>query len=167
MNTNPLVSILIPIYNVEKYLGKCLDSVFSQTYKNVEYVFVDDCSTDNSETVLMSKLHEYNIKEESYSIMVHKNNFGIAKTRINLLAMAKGDYVLFIDSDDWIEKNMVMELVETAVLYNLDIVGCNFVWEYANGETKLNYDNFSDSCRENMIKILFLLMMTDVQEIFM
>ena len=66
MNTNPLVSILIPIYNVEKYLGKCLDSVFSQTYKNVEYVFVDDCSTDNSETVLMSKLHEYNIKEESY-----------------------------------------------------------------------------------------------------
>ena len=154
MNTNPLVSILIPVFNVEKYLGKCLDSVFSQTYKNVEYVFVDDCSTDNSETVLMSKLHEYKIKEESYSIMVHNKNCGIAKTRINLLAMAKGDYVLFIDSDDWIEKNMVMELVEAAVSYNLDVVGCNFVWEYANGETKLNYDDYSDSCRENMKKIL-------------
>ena len=61
MNTNPLVSILIPIYNVEKYLGKCLDSVFSQTYKTVESVFVADCSTHHSYNVLISSIQQTNI----------------------------------------------------------------------------------------------------------
>ena len=148
------VSVLIPIYNVESVFARCLDAVFSQTYGDIDYVFVNDCTPDNSMAVLARKCEQYPHRAASVRIITNSTNQGIAQVRNTLLDNAQGDYVLFVDSDDWIEKNMVMELVETAVLYNLDIVGCNFVWEYANGETKLNYDNFSDSCRENMIKIM-------------
>ena len=107
MESSIKVSILVPIYNVENYIGKCLDSIFIQSYTNVEYVFVDDCSTDNSLQVLKSKLTEYSIHSDKYIILCHTENQGIAQTRIDLLSEAKGDYIQFIDSDDWIEKDMI------------------------------------------------------------
>ena len=107
MESSIKVSILVPIYNVENYIGKCLDSIFIQSYTNVEYVFVDDCSTDNSLQVLKSKLTEYSIHSDKYTILCHTENQGIAQTRIDLLSEAKGDYIQFIDSDDWIEKDMI------------------------------------------------------------
>ena len=101
MTNSIRVSILVPIYNVEKFIGKCLDSIFSQTYTNVNYVFADDCSTDNSLTVLQSKLAEYSISSERYTIIRHSENKGIAKlvltcwqkrmaTMYNLLTVTTG-----------------------------------------------------------------------------
>ena len=107
MKNSIRVSILVPIFNVEKFIGKCLDSIFSQTYTNVNYFFADDCSTDNSLMVLQTKLSEYSISSDRYTIIRHPENKGIAQTRIDLLAEADGDYVQFIDSDDWIENNMI------------------------------------------------------------
>ena len=154
MKNSIRVSILVPIYNVEKFIGKCLDSIFFQTYTNVNFVFADDCSTDNSLMVLQSKLAEYSISSERYIIIRHSENMGIAQTRIGLLAEADGDYVQFIDSDDWIENNMIEAMVEATDNGKIDIVGCDFFWEYANGRTKANFDNFAGSCFDNMIKTI-------------
>lgn len=154
MKSSIKVSILIPIYNVERYIGKCLDSVLTQTYNNVEYVFVDDCSTDNSLHVLKSKLLEYSIPADNYSIIYHSKNLGIAQTRIDLLAKAKGDYIQFIDSDDWIEKNMVAQMVETSDNGQIDIVGCNFNILYNNGITRCINENYSNNPYDNMLKCI-------------
>lgn len=154
MESSIKVSILVPIYNVENYIGKCLDSIFIQSYTNVEYVFVDDCSTDNSLQVLKSKLTEYSIHSDKYIILCHTENQGIAQTRIDLLSEAKGDYIQFIDSDDWIEKDMIAQMVEATDNGKIDIVGCDFMWEYEDGKSIANYDHFSDTCYDNMIKTI-------------
>ena len=151
MNTNPLVSILIPIYNVEKYLGKCLDSVFSQTYKNVEFVFVDDCSTDNSYNVLISSIKQNNIPEYKYTIVSHKQNEGIAVSRADCIANAKGEYVQFVDSDDWIEPDMTETLVEATKSSQIDLVGCCFIKDFLSGKQTRHSENYSQSCAENMV----------------
>ena len=111
MNSTPLVSYLIPIYNVEKYLESCLDSIFVQTYKNTEYVFVDDCSTDNSYEVLIATLRKNNISQDKYTIIRHLRNEGIAVSRADCIANAKGEYVQFVDSDDRIEPDMTETLI--------------------------------------------------------
>ena len=154
MNTNPLVSILIPIYNVEKYLGKCLDSVFSQTYKNVEYVFVDDCSTDNSYDVLMSSIEQNNIPEYKYTIVSHKQNEGIAVSRADCIAHAKGEYVQFVDSDDWLEVNMTEEMVAATNNSKIDLVGCYYIKDFLSGENTCHKENYSYSCSENLMKCI-------------
>lgn len=151
MNTNPLVSILIPIYNVEKYLGKCLDSVFSQTYKNVEFVFVDDCSTDNSYNVLISSIKQNNIPVYKYTIVSHKQNEGIAVSRADCIANAKGEYVQFVDSDDWIEPDMTETLVEATKSSQIDLVGCYFIKDFLSGKQTRHSENYSQSCAENMV----------------
>lgn len=154
MDSSIKVSILVPIYNVENYIGKCLDSVFSQTYTNVEYVFVDDCSTDNSLQVLKSKLTEYSIPSDKYTILCHTENQGIAQTRIDLLSEAKGDYIQFIDSDDWIEKDMVEKMVEATDNGKIDIVGCDFNRIYSDGQVVYDWQNYSDDSRENLFRCI-------------
>lgn len=151
MNEQPLVSYLMPIYNVGKYLGKCLDSIFNQTYKNVEYVFVDDCSTDNSFEVLQNTIKEHGISQENYKIIRHEQNQGIAVSRADCIKNAKGDYIQFVDSDDWIEPTMTLELVNATKSSTIDIVGCYFVKDFASGEMTYHKDNYSNSCYDNMI----------------
>ena len=150
MNNTPLVSILVPIYNVEKYLGKCLDSIFSQTYKNIEYVFVDDCSTDRSLDVLALSLAKYNIPSEKTTIIKHQVNEGIAVSRNDCIKSAHGEYVQFIDSDDWVEPNMTEELVNASKKTTIDIVSCCYLRDYLTNSTTYHKDKFSDSCLDNM-----------------
>lgn len=127
---NPLVSILVPFYNVEKYVGKCVESLFNQTYSNIEYVFVDDCSPDNSLKIIKDMIDEFNIPSERYNIVIHKTNMGISTSRNDCITNAKGDYILFIDSDDWIEIDMVEKLVNATKENNADISGCSYIEEY-------------------------------------
>lgn len=149
-----LVSILVPIYNVDRFLGKCLDSIFSQTYSEIEYVFVNDCSTDQSLNVLMACLDRYQIGENSYTLVLHDKNQGIAVTRADCLANAKGDYVFFVDSDDWIEPDTIEQMVKVTDGGKCDIVGCDFAKDYLSGKTTYHYENYSDLCHENMIKCI-------------
>ena len=151
MNTQK-VSILVPIYNVEKYLPKCLESVFAQTYKNVDYVFVDDCSSDNSLNVLKQSLAKNNIPDDKYTIVSHSINEGIAVSRADCIANAKGDYVQFVDSDDWIEPTMTQEMVDATKNGEVDIVGCHYVKDYLNAETTFHKESYSCSTSENLIR---------------
>lgn len=119
------VSVLIPVYNVEKYLSKCLESIISQTYKNLEIIIINDGSTDSSLNI--AKLYEARydfIHVYSYS------NAGISKTRNRALEKATGDYYLFVDSDDYLNKHMIEKMVSRAIQTSSDIVTCGYFIDF-------------------------------------
>jgi len=121
MNTSLLVSILIPVYNVERYLAQCLDSIVNQTYRNLQIVIIDDGSKDNS-LAICQKYAE----RDKRMVIYHQKNQGVATTRNHLLEKAQGDYLLFVDADDWIENHMIEFLVGIAVSHNAQIVTCKW-----------------------------------------
>lgn len=117
-----LVSIIIPVYNVEKYLNKCIDSVLNQTYKDLEVILVDDGSTDSSPEIC----DDYGQKDSRVKV-IHKENGGQGEARNFGLDIAKGEYVLFVDSDDYIAKNTVELTLQRAEKYNADMVIFDYV----------------------------------------
>lgn len=119
---NPIVSILVPVYNVEAYLPECLDSLVGQTYPHLQIVLIDDGSSDGSWRVMQ----EYANRDERIEIY-HQENQGVGATRNHLLEKIKGDYVLFVDSDDWVELDMVEFLLGKASENNADVVTCGNV----------------------------------------
>lgn len=119
---SPLVSILVPVYGVEKYIERCAISLFEQTYENLEYVFVDDCSPDKSIQVLEDVLVKYPQRINQVKIIHHSHNRGISAVRNSLVEHASGDFVFFVDSDDWVEINSVELLVKRQQEANADIV---------------------------------------------
>lgn len=156
MNDHELikVSILMPIYKVEQYLEKTLESIFTQTYPNIEYVFVNDCSPDQSLQVLINTISKHGINKEKYTIVNHQQNEGIAVSRTDCIANAKGDYVFFVDSDDWIERDAVEEMVAFTKSGTVDIVGCDFMKDYLSGKTTYHHENYAETCRGNLLRCL-------------
>ena len=148
------VTILIPIYKVEQYLEKTLDSVFTQTYPYLDYVFVNDYYPDNSLQVLKDAIARYQIEANRYTIVNHIQNEGIAVSRTDCIANAKGDYVYFVDSDDWIEKDAVEQMVSATKDGTIDIVGCDYMKDYLSGEITYHHENYADDCRNNMLRCL-------------
>ena len=117
MENQALISVIIPVYNVEEYLHECIDSVLNQTYQNFEIILVDDGSTDSSGTIC----DEYVDKDDRVSV-VHQKNTGPSKTRNIGLENATGKYIYFLDSDDYIEKNTLELLINTAESNDADLV---------------------------------------------
>ena len=131
MEQNVKVSILVPFYKVENYVGRCVESLFTQTYQNIEYVFVNDCTPDRSMEVIQEHIEKYHVKDKC-KFIVHEHNLGISASRNDCLDNMTGDYFLFIDSDDYIDKDMVELLVEAAIKENADISGCGYIEEYVD-----------------------------------
>lgn len=154
MKDKILVTILMPIYKVEQYLERTLESIFTQTYPYLNYVFVNDCSPDNSLHVLINTINRYGIKEGLYTIINHEQNEGIAVSRTDCITHATGEYVYFVDSDDWIEKETVEQMVLATKNGIIDIVGCDFMKDYQSGEITYHHENYAESCRENMFRCL-------------
>lgn len=117
MENQALISVIIPVYNVEEYLRECVDSVLNQTYENLEIILVDDGSTDSSGEIC----DEYVEKDERISV-IHQKNAGPSKTRNTGLDNATGKYIYFLDSDDYIESNALELLVSTAESNGADLV---------------------------------------------
>lgn len=109
-----LVSIIIPIYNVEEYIEECLESVYQQTYPNIEVILVNDCTPDKSMDIAQSIVHKYSNKYSTI-IINHKQNMGISEARNNGMKASKGDYIYFIDSDDIISHVAIELLVNVAM----------------------------------------------------
>lgn len=122
MKDKPLVSILSPCYNVEMFLPQCLDSIVNQTYTNLQIVLIDDGSKDNTWRVLQ----DYTSRDSRIEIY-HQENLGVAATRNHLLEKVKGDYVLFVDADDWIEPDMVEFLINKAKENEAEVTVCGMV----------------------------------------
>ena len=115
----PEISVIVPVYNVDKYLKKCLDSILVQTFSNIEIICVNDGSTDNSRKIL----EEYKNKDSRIKI-VDKKNGGLSSARNAGMKVAVGEYISFIDSDDWIEPTMLEKLYESMTTHNTDITIC-------------------------------------------
>ena len=139
---NQLISIIVPIYNVEKYLKKCIESIINQTYKNIEIILVDDGSPDNCGIIC----DEYSQKDKRI-IVIHKENGGLSDARNKGIDIAKGDYLTFIDSDDFVNIDYIEKLYNSIKLNNTKLAQCGISKVNENNEIieKLNYD-------ENYIK---------------
>lgn len=124
----PKVSVIVPIYNVEKYLEKCINSLLSQTLEDIQIILVNDGSKDNSGNI--AKEYEKNNKDRV--IYVEKENGGLSDARNYGLKYATGDFVAFLDSDDYIEENAYEEMYNKAIEENADYVECDFIWEFPN-----------------------------------
>jgi glycosyltransferase involved in cell wall biosynthesis len=131
------VSIIIPVYKAEKYLPTCVDSVLSQTYKDLEVILIDDASPDKCGEIC----EEYAKKDERVKV-IHKENEGVSKARNAGLEIATGDYVQFVDSDDYLEPNMTEKLVNAMEINQADMVLCGFY------EKNLNFQRASKADEE-------------------
>lgn len=148
------VSILVPIYNAEHYIERCAQSLFNQTYGNIEYVFVDDGSSDKSADVLMSVLKGFPSRAESCRFIRNERNQGISYTRNVLLENASGEYVIWVDSDDWIDEQMVELLVDQICDNIIDVVFCGIKVHFSRGGGKDVLPNMSNNPKEILISML-------------
>ncbi len=123
----PKVSVIVPVYNVEKYIEKCLQSLVNQTMKDIEIIIVNDGSTDNSEKII----NEYLDKYENI-IYVEKKNGGLSDARNYGMKYAKGDYIAFLDSDDYVDETIYEKMYNEAIKSKADFVECDFYWVYPN-----------------------------------
>jgi len=129
----PKVSFIIPVYGVEEYIERCCISIFEQSYKNFEVVFVNDCTKDNSEQIVLNVIERYRHLGIHTSIIRHETNKGISATREDGQNAATGEYILYVDSDDYISTEMLEVLVNRAEQTNADIVYCDY-YEVKNGD---------------------------------
>ncbi|MEI2393116.1 glycosyltransferase [Priestia megaterium] len=136
-----LVSVIVPVYNVEKYLKRCIESIINQDYKNIELIIVNDGSTDNSERIL-----EDFANVDNRICIINKENGGISSARNVGLRKAKGEFICFVDSDDWIDSSMIAKMLKVCEQEDADIVQCGYREIYENGERgkiiKLEEKNF-------------------------
>lgn len=141
MFDSSLVSIIVPVYNVEKFLNRCVKSLVNQTYRNIEIILVDDGSTDAS-----GQLCDEWKSLDDRILVIHKENSGISSARNAGLQVAAGEYISFVDSDDYVDDNMIDVLYNNILLYETDI-------------SVINYKSFSDKempkfCSKNKVKVL-------------
>ncbi len=130
----PKVSILVPIYNVEDYIEKCAKSLFEQNYTNCQFIFVDDASPDGSIAKLEALIERF--PERETKIVRHTSNQGVATARNTALDNATGDYVIFIDSDDWVDDTLIERLVDLAMAHKADITNAFCASAYSDGTIK-------------------------------
>ena len=132
MNSSIKISIIVPIYGVEQYIEQCARSLFEQTYDNVELIFVNDGTPDNSMSILRGLLEGEYASQKDKCIIVEQANSGLPAARKAGLARASGDYVLYVDSDDWLELTAAQELAECAQRTGADLVFYKLIKEKKN-----------------------------------
>lgn len=124
------LSVIIPVYNVEKYIERCAVSLFEQTLQDVEFIFVNDKTPDCSMEILMNVCNRYPLLKSNIKLLEHERNLGLATTRITGIKAAQGTYVAFCDSDDWVEASMYEKMYDKAIENDSDVTYCNYYIEY-------------------------------------
>lgn len=126
---NSRISVIVPVYNIEKYLDKCVKSIVNQTHKNLEIILVDDGSFDKC-----PKICDEWAQRDERVIVLHKENGGLSSARNAGLDICTGDYICFVDSDDWIDNDMISDMLDSAKAENADVVMCDFYIEQIGKE---------------------------------
>lgn len=151
---NIKVSVIIPVYNVELYIERCVRSLMEQTLDNLQIIFVNDCSPDNSLNIIKRVLKDYPARRDQVIILEHENNRGSAAARNTGLEYAEGEYIIHCDSDDWVEKDIYEKLLRKAIETSADIVGCDFYDDYVDNSIirKQLFPQDSKECVKRMLK---------------
>ena len=132
----PLISVIIPVYNVEKYLHRCLDSVIAQTYQNLEIICVDDGSIDDSGKIC----DQYAVRDARIKV-IHQENQGPSAARNRGLDATEGEYIAFVDSDDYILEDMYKKMLDKLLNYNVDLCVCQWQYEFSDGRQVVKKKN--------------------------
>ncbi len=143
----PKVSVIVPVYNVEQYIEKCINSLVNQTLDDIELIFVNDGTKDNSEEIILNYQKNYPNKIK----YLKKDNGGLSSARNFGIPYATGDYIAFLDSDDYVEPDMYENMYNEAVKGNYDMVECGFIWEYPN-KKKIDIGNIYQNQKEALEK---------------
>lgn len=157
INEKYKLSVIIPVYNAEKYLKNCLESILNQTYKNLEIILINDCSTDDSLEVCKM----YKEKDDRIILINNDVNKGQAATRNRGVKEATGDFITFVDNDDTIEKNMYETLINDAITYSSQVTGCACLLVFDDGKIINNYRNSKSGLKNNKELIKKILMHSD------
>ena len=154
------VQIIIPVYNCEKTINKCIDSVLKQTFSDWQVLLVDDCSTDNSKQII----DDYIKKDSRFFYYKNDKNSGASTTRNNALDKVESEYVAFLDSDDFWEEDMLKTLYDKAKQYNADVVQCRFIYDFPNGTQVLPKGVFDKEMflEGKLLKKAYIKMMTGI-----
>lgn len=150
---NRKISVIVPIYKTEQYLSRCLDSICRQTYSNLEILLIDDGSPDNSGRIC----DEYAAKDRRISVL-HKENIGVSAARNDGLELATGDYITFVDSDDYIAPKMYEILADQMETENADISICGYLQESNSGVFHINWKGKDIICLNQKEQIQCLLL---------
>lgn len=143
MTNNSELSIVVPVYNVQDQLRICLDSIINQSYKNIEIIIIDDASTDDSPNIIK----EYAEKYENLKPIFFKKNHGVGYVRNYGITMCKGEYIGFVDGDDWIDADYYQKLLLSIRKDNCDIAACGIITEYDNSHSsKSRYKYDFENC---------------------
>ena len=138
------VSVIVPVYNVEEFIGQCARSLFSQDWEDSEFIIVDDGSPDRSVAILQEVLESFpHLK--SKVIILHQKNAGLPQARMTGLRHATGDYIIHVDSDDWVEPCYISHLASKAIETDADMVYCDFFKEYSGKPAKIYREGDLDS----------------------
>ena len=149
-----LVSIVVPIYGVEKFIVQCARSLFEQTYENIQYIFVNDCTKDNSVILLKEIIELYPNRKKQVLIIEKEKNEGQSLARKTGMQYVKGEYVMLLDSDDWVETTMVEQMLNAIVAAKTDVVYCDY---FKNSDTQTPINCIEISNTKEYIKNMFLL----------
>ena len=151
---NPLVSICVPVYGVEQYIGKCCHSLFGQTYASIEYVFVDDCTPDGSISVINKVLEDYPQRKPFVKIVRHERNKGLSGARNTAISASTGQYILHVDSDDYLDLDVVERLVDRALTAEADVVLYDMRYVYPDKQITVHQhvpDNKVECVKDTLI----------------
>lgn len=129
----PKVTVIVPIYNVAKYVQKCAISLFEQTLDNLEILFIDDCGIDDSVEIIKETLRKYSTRSSHTRIIRMPSNSGQAAVRRRGIIEATGQYIIHCDGDDWVDTNLYEKMYNKAIEENADVVGCGFLYESLSG----------------------------------
>lgn len=151
MENNPAISIIVPVYNTALYLDRCLDSLLNQSYRNIEIILVDDGSTDDSGTIC----DKYALQDKRI-VVIHKNNRGVSVARNTGLDVAKGEYILFVDSDDYLNTDCLEKLIYFVNVEQCDVVVFDYYITYPSREIKHITPDYilSEIAQEQSIRLI-------------
>jgi len=149
---NPKVSVIVPVYNVGKYINRCVDSILSQTFTDFECILVDDCTPDNSGKIC----DEYALKDHRIKVIHKPVNEGLPQARKTGFEHSNGDYILNVDSDDCIEKDMLEKMYTKAIAENLDFIYCDYFFHNEDKNIqRINPLMFKDNIVDNLKVFIF------------
>ena len=149
----PKVSVIIPIYGVEKYIERCARSLMEQTLTDIEYIFINDCTQDQSIEILKRVISQYPERQDNIILTNNKTNVGQARTRRKGIMMAHGDYIIHCDPDDWVDNDWIKSLYRAASDNNADISWCGFESILQDGSRKYFPNRASDSIEDFLEKL--------------